>query len=79
MEEKSNVLSLVNRVKQEEAEEGIVTPKELFEEMLKEDNISETIVVSFSDDGDLMIRSSGKMTRETAYFMLGVAQMNALQ
>ena len=41
------------------------------------DNIQELLVIAITKDDEMLVRS-GNMTRESAYFVLGLAQLNAL-
>jgi uncharacterized protein YwgA len=58
------------------------TDRAEIEEVLKEldtikDSIEELLVIAVTKDDEMTIRS-GNMTRETAYFLLGLAQLNAI-
>lgn len=41
------------------------------------DTVEELLIISVTKDDEMLVRS-GNMTRETAYFLLGLAQLNAL-
>jgi len=41
------------------------------------DSIQEILVITISKDDEMLVRS-GNMTRESAYYVLGLAQFNAL-
>ena len=41
------------------------------------DNISELLLIVLTKDDEMLVKS-GNMTRESAYFVLGLAQLNAL-
>ena len=41
------------------------------------DDLEEIIIIAVTKDDEMIVRT-GSMTRETAYFLLGMAQLNAL-
>jgi hypothetical protein len=41
------------------------------------DNINEILIIAITKDDEMILRS-GNMSRESAYFVLGLAQLNAL-
>jgi uncharacterized protein YwgA len=41
------------------------------------DSVQELLIIAVTKDDEMLVRS-GNMTRETAYFLLGLAQLNAL-
>jgi hypothetical protein len=43
----------------------------------KKETFSELLVIAVTEDDEMLIRSAN-MTRETAYFLLGLAKLNAL-
>lgn len=52
------------------------------EEVLKEldkikESINELLVIAVTKEDEMLVRS-GNMSRETAYFLLGLAQLNAI-
>jgi hypothetical protein len=72
-----NVINIFNKqlisseVDQQEIEDTISSLAEL------KDSLKEVIFIAVTKDDEMIIRSSN-MTRETAYYLLGLAQMNAL-
>jgi hypothetical protein len=58
------------------------TDRAEIEEVLKEldtikESVQELLVIAVTQDDEMIVRS-GNMTRETAYFLLGLAQLNAI-
>ncbi len=41
------------------------------------DTVQELLIIAVTKDDEMLVRS-GNMSRETAYFLLGLAQLNAL-
>jgi hypothetical protein len=41
------------------------------------DSVEELLIIAVTKEDEMIVRS-GNMTRETAYFLLGLAQLNAL-
>jgi hypothetical protein len=52
--------------------------EEVIEELVSmKDKVEELLIIAVTKDDEMLVRS-GNMTRETAYFLLGLAQLNAL-
>jgi hypothetical protein len=43
----------------------------------RRDSVDEVLVITIDKDDEMLVRT-GNMSRETAYFILGLAQLNAL-
>jgi hypothetical protein len=52
--------------------------EEVIEELVSmKDKVEELLIISVTKEDEMLVRS-GNMTRETAYFLLGLAQLNAI-
>jgi hypothetical protein len=65
---KQPVETTVDRSEIDEVLEGLAEMK---------DSIQEILVITLTKEDEMLVRS-GNMTRESAYFVLGLAQFNAL-
>ena len=58
--------------------EDLSEVNEIIDDLNKmKDNISELLLIVLTKDDEMLVKS-GNMTRESAYFVLGLAQLNAL-